>query len=249
MIYLRSSLYLLGVAMFTPLCFGFVVFSLPLQPPVRYGIITLWSRIMLAWLRLTCGLKYRVIGTENIPWAPTVVLAKHQSIWETLFFQTLFPHQVWVVKRELLRIPFFGWGLALSRPIAIDRAAGREALKHVLCQGKERLDEGVWVVIFPEGTRVRPGEKAKYNIGGAWLASHAGVQALPVAHNAGEFWGRNAFLKHPGTITVSIGRPIDGKGKSPGEVNAMVEAWIEAEMGRISRRDSGAGGCRPVGAG
>jgi 1-acyl-sn-glycerol-3-phosphate acyltransferase len=139
-----------------------------------------------------------------------------------------------VLKRELLRLPFFGWALALSSPIAIDRGTARQALKQLLDQGRERLAQGFWVVIFPEGTRMAPGARGKYKVGGAWLATNVGAMAVPVAHNAGEYWGRNAFLKRPGTITVSIGKPIASVGLKADELNAQAEAWIEGEMARIA---------------
>ncbi len=189
---------------------------------------------MLFLLRIICGIRYRVVGAENIPKTPSIVLSKHQSAWETLAFQKIFPPQVWVLKKELLRIPFFGWGLAMTSPIAIDRSSGKAALEQVVEQGRDRLNQGFWVVIFPEGTRIAPGKKGKYRIGGAWLATHTNFQVVPVAHNAGEFWGRNSFIKRPGTITVSIGAPIDPTGMEAGELNAKVEAWIEAEVKRIS---------------
>ena len=232
---LRSTLYALGMLVVTPIYFVIILLAFPLKPIKRYRVIAVWSRIMLAWLRLTCGLTYRVIGAENLPGQPSIVLSKHQSAWETLAFQQIIPPLVWVLKRELLRIPFFGWGLAMGVPIAIDRGAGKEALKQVVEQGKDRLAQGFWVVVFPEGTRVRPGEKGKYNIGGAFLAVHTGTTVVPVAHNAGEFWGKNAFLKYPGIITLSIGAPIDPAGMKPGELNAQVEAWIESEMVRIGQ--------------
>jgi 1-acyl-sn-glycerol-3-phosphate acyltransferase len=232
---LRSALYALGMVVVTPVYFVIILLAFPFKPIERYRIISVWSRIMLAWLKLTCSLDYRVLGAENLPKGPAIVLSKHQSAWETLAFQQILPPLVWVLKRELLRIPFFGWGLAMGHPIAIDRAAGKEALRQVLEQGKDRLDQGFWVVVFPEGTRVKPGEKGKYNIGGAFLATHTGATVVPVAHNAGEFWGKNAFLKYPGTITLSIGQAIDPKDLKPGELNARVEAWIEDEMGRIVR--------------
>jgi 1-acyl-sn-glycerol-3-phosphate acyltransferase len=181
-----------------------------------------------------CGIEYRVLGAEHIPKKPSIVLSKHQSAWETLAFQKIFPPQVWVLKKELLRIPFFGWGLAMTSPIAIDRSSGKAALEQVVEQGRDRLRQGFWVVIFPEGTRIAPGKKGKYRIGGAWLATHVNVPVVPVAHNAGEFWGRNSFIKRPGTITVSIGAPIDPTGMEPGDLNVLVEAWIEAEVKRIS---------------
>lgn len=234
MVWLRSTLYALGTLLLTPLFSVLALLTFPFPPLTRSRIISGWARIMLWWARLTCGLKYRVIGAENIPNHPCVVLAKHQSAWETLAFQEIFPPLVWVLKRELLRIPFFGWGLAMTSPIAIDRAAGKEALKQVTEQGKDRLARGLWVVIFPEGTRHKPGVKGKYNIGGAFLATHSSATVLPVAHNAGEFWGKNAFLRHPGTITVSIGKPIETAGMKAGELNSQVESWIEQEMQRIA---------------
>ena len=185
---------------------------------------------MLWWLRVTCHITHRIIGAENIPNHPSIILSKHQSAWETLAFQTIFPPQVWVLKRELLWIPFFGWGLALTSPIAINRSAGREALKQLVVLGKDRLARGFWVVIFPEGTRVAPHTTSKFHIGGAWLASHAKATVVPVAHNAGEFWGKNVFIKKPGVITASIGQAIDCAGMKPDEVNKLVEAWINAEM-------------------
>jgi len=188
---------------------------------------------MLFLARVICGVRYQVLGAEHIPSTPAIVLSKHQSAWETMAFQQIFPPQVWVLKRELLHIPFFGWGLAMTSPIAIDRTSGREALKQMLEQGKDRLRQGFWIVIFPEGTRIAPGEKSKYHVGGAWLATHTGALVVPVAHNAGECWGKNSFIKFPGTITVSVGAPIDPAGMKPEELNAKVKAWIEAEVARI----------------
>jgi len=233
MIWLRSALFALGMLVFTPLYTLVILLSYPCGPLLRYRVIRLWSVAMLAWLRLTCSLSYRVLGAENIPAQPAIVLSKHQSAWETLAFQSIFPPQVWVLKRELLRLPFFGWALALSSPIAIDRGTARQALKQLLDQGKERLAQGFFVVIFPEGTRIKPGQRGKYKVGGAWLATHSGALAVPVAHNAGEFWGKNAFLKHPGTITVSIGPPIAPAGLKADDLNVQVEAWIENEMTQL----------------
>lgn len=192
---------------------------------------------MLFLLRNLCGIRYQIIGAENIPKTPSIVLSKHQSAWETLAFQKIFPPQVWVLKKELLRIPFFGWGLAMTSPIAIDRSAKKKALEQIVEQGKDRLKQGFWIVIFPEGTRIPPGQRGKYRIGGAWLATHTNTLVVPVAHNAGELWGRNSFIKYPGTITVSIGEPIDPTGMEPGELNAQVEAWIEFEMLRIGQKN------------
>lgn len=230
---LRSTLYSLLQIIITPLYFLIILAAFPLPPIRRYRITSGWAHIMLFLLRLICGIRYRVIGVEHIPAAPSIILSKHQSAWETLAFQQIFPAQVWVLKKELLRVPFFGWGLALTSPIAIDRSSRKAALKQIVEQGKDRLKQGFWIVIFPEGTRIAPGKKGKYGIGGAWLATHTGVPVVPVAHNAGEFWGRNSFLKLPGTITVSIGEPIDPAGMEPGDLNTRIESWIEAEMIRI----------------
>ena len=167
---------------------------------------------------------------ENLPRENCIVLSKHQSAWETLAFQVIFPPLCFVLKKELLRLPFFGWGLAMTSPIAIDRNAGREALRQIEEQGRARLAAGLWVVIFPEGTRVKPGERGKYNIGGAWLAAKTGVPVLPIAHNAGRVWPKNALIKRPGEIVVSIGPAIASAGRKAGEINAEAETWIEARM-------------------
>ncbi|HEY8353782.1 MAG TPA: lysophospholipid acyltransferase family protein [Methylophilaceae bacterium] len=236
MIFLRSLLFALGQWLFTLIFSLFAVLTFPFPPLTRYRIISLWARSMMWWLRVTCGIRYRVFGLEHIPQTPCVVLSKHQSAWETLAFQQIFPPQVWVLKRSLLWIPFFGWGLAMTSPIAIDRSAGREALKQLTAQGKDRLKQGFWVIVFPEGTRVAPGSRGKYHIGGAWLATHTGTDVVPVAHNAGEFWPKNAFLKKPGTITVSIGQPIPSAGLKPDQLNRQVEDWIESEMTRLEQQ-------------
>ncbi|RPI48795.1 MAG: 1-acyl-sn-glycerol-3-phosphate acyltransferase, partial [Betaproteobacteria bacterium] len=164
---------------------------------------------------------------------PCVFLAKHQSAWETLAFQVILPPHVMVIKRELLWIPFFGWGLALMSPIAIDRGAGMRSLKQILEQGKQRLGSGFGVVIYPEGTRMTPGKRGKYQTGGAWLAVRAGVPVVPIAHNAGYLWPRNSFVKRPGHVTVSIGPPIATEGRRPDAVIDQASAWIEAECERL----------------
>jgi 1-acyl-sn-glycerol-3-phosphate acyltransferase len=234
MIWLRSAIFYAGLWIFTPVYFVFALTSLPFGPMTRYRMIAPWSKIVLKWLGVTCGLRYRVLGAENLPRSPAIVLSKHQSAWETLAFQSIFPPLVWVLKRELLRIPFLGWALAMVSPIAIDRSARRGALKQLLDQGKDRLSKGFWIVIFPEGTRVKPGQKGKYNLGGAWLATHTGNPVVPVAHNAGEFWGKDAFLKRPGTITVIIGEPIDPSGIEAEKLNRQVEEWIEGRTREIT---------------
>ena len=231
---LRSSLYTLLQIIITPPYALIALATFPFSPLTRYRVISSWAKIMLSLARVICGVRYQVLGAEHIPSTPAIVLSKHQSAWETMAFQQIFPPQVWVLKRELLYIPFFGWGLAMTSPIAIDRASGMAAFKQMLEQGKDRLKQGFWIVIFPEGTRIAPGKKSKYHVGGAWLATHTGAPVVPVAHNAGECWGKNSFIKLPGTITVSIGAPINPAGMKPEELNVRVEAWIEAEVVRIS---------------
>ena len=233
MLFLRSLLFfLLQVVLTVP--FGLAILFLFFLPPLpRYRAITLWGRMVIWLARVVLGIRYRVEGLEHLPETPCVVLSKHQSAWETIAFQQIFPPVSFVLKKNLLRIPFFGWGLALFSPIAIDRAAIREAMKQVEVQGKERLKSGFWVLVFPEGTRMAPGEKGNYQVGGAWLATKAGVPVLPVAHNAGRCWPKNAFIKRPGLITVVIGQPIATEGRKATQVLAETEAWIENTMSRL----------------
>jgi 1-acyl-sn-glycerol-3-phosphate acyltransferase len=233
-VFLRSCLFALVQLVITPIFAVIALLTFPLSRLARYRVITTWSRLITSAAAAICGVRYRVIGAENIPREPCVILSKHQSAWETLAWQTIFPPQVWVTKRELLWIPFFGWGLAMLSPIAIDRGSGSKALRQMADQGRERLAAGFYIVIFPEGTRVAPGERAPYHPGGAWLAVKAGALALPVAHNAGEYWRKNAFIKQPGIITVSIGRPLSPAGLSAAELNQRVEDWIESEMLKLS---------------
>jgi 1-acyl-sn-glycerol-3-phosphate acyltransferase len=234
---LRSCLFAAVQLLLTPLFTFIALLTFPLEPVTRYRIISIWARLIVLAAQAICGIRYRVIGTEHIPRAPCVVLSKHQSAWETVAFQVIFPPQVYVIKRELLWIPFFGWGLAMVSPIAIDRSSGTRALKQMLKQGKDRLARGFWVIVFPEGTRIPPGKRGRYQTGGAALAAHAGAPVLPIAHNAGYCWRRKAFLKYPGTVTVSIGEAIDSRGAKAGALTRRAEHWIEAETRRLGRPD------------
>jgi 1-acyl-sn-glycerol-3-phosphate acyltransferase len=227
---LRSALFALALVVVTPPYALIALATFPLPRQLRYRIISGWSRLVVRLARLICGIRWRVEGREHLPARPAVILAKHQSAWETLAFQEIFPPQVLVLKKELLWIPFFGWGLALMSPIAIDRANGRAALRDIARRGKERLAQGFWVVIFPEGTRVRVGEKRAYHQGGAWLAAQCGVPVVPVAHNAGRLWPRNAFLKRAGNVTVRIGPAIPTSGRDAKQISADAEAWIEGQQ-------------------
>lgn len=234
MLILRSLLFYIGMVVALVIILPLLPFMLPFPYQIRYRLLTQWGRFNIWWVGITCDLRYRVEGTENIPDGPAVILAKHQSAWETFALQKIFPPQTWVLKRSLLWIPIFGWGLALLYAIAIDRSAGRAALQQVITQGTDRLKRGIWVVIFPEGTRTAPGVRRKYNVGGAMLAAKSGYPVVPVAHNAGEFWSRRSFAKRPGEITVVIGPVIETTGKSAGDINRVVEEWIESTMLRIS---------------
>jgi 1-acyl-sn-glycerol-3-phosphate acyltransferase len=227
---LRSALFAFALVVVTPPYALIALATFPLPRVARYRIISGWSRLVVRLARALCGIRWTVEGQEHLPAKPAVILAKHQSAWETLAFQEIFPPQVLVLKKELLWIPFFGWGLALMSPIAIDRANGRAALRDIARRGRERLAQGFWVVIFPEGTRVRVGEKRAYQQGGAWLAAQCGVPVVPVAHNAGRLWPRNAFLKRPGNVTVRIGPPIPTAGRDAKQISADAEAWIEGEQ-------------------
>lgn len=234
MIFLRSALFMGAmIAMTPPFIIVLLLLSwLPKRQLRRFSMI--WVDTAMWFIKHLLGIDYRVVGAENIPKTPCVILSKHQSAWETIVLQRIFQWTSFVYKKELHWLPFFGWGLYVMPFVGIDRGAGKDALNQVATRGKQRLGEGYSVIIFPEGTRVAPGHKKRYKIGGAFLAAQAGAPAVPVALNAGEFWRRKAFLKHPGTVTVSIGPAIDPTGLSPEDINSATENWIECEMRRIS---------------
>ncbi len=242
-LYIRATLFWVGFAFSTLLTGLISPFLLPFSHETSYKILVPWTHFNVWWIKVTCGIKYKLIGKENIdPSNHGIVLANHQSTWETLLIPTLFhPAVSWVLKKELFKIPFFGWALARVKPIAIDRDAGSSAVDQVKTKGKGRLDEGNWVCIFPEGTRVNPGETKRYRMGGALLAHYCatnskdgeGYPVYPMAHNAGECWPRHSYIKRPGTITVSIGQPFSVKGLDPAEINDKVREWIEAEIEKM----------------
>ncbi|MBK8163678.1 MAG: 1-acyl-sn-glycerol-3-phosphate acyltransferase [Gammaproteobacteria bacterium] len=234
MLFFRSFLFAVGMWLSTLIIAPLAVLTFPFPFTARYAFITQWARFNLWWLRLSCGLRYVVHGRDNIPAGNAIVFCKHQSAWETLALQSIFPPQVWLLKRELLWVPFFGWGLAMLEPIAIDRRAGRKAVEQLVRQGRERLADGRWVVIFPEGTRVAPGQTGRYGIGGAVLAAASGYPVVPVAHNAGEFWPRRGFIKRPGTITVVVGPVIDPHGKDAETIKEEAKEWIERNSRELS---------------
>jgi len=201
---------------------------IPYRP--RQTLITTANAIVLWWLKLSCGIKVNVEGLDNIPNQAFVALSKHQSGWETFYLQRTLRPVSTILKKELLKVPFFGWGLAMTRPIAIDRSNPKQALREVLSQGKQRLEEGNNILLFPEGTRMNYGEVGNYSRSGASLAINSGAAILPIAHNAGRCWPAHRFIKHPGTIHVIIGKPIDSTGRKSKELTEEVKGWIETTI-------------------
>jgi 1-acyl-sn-glycerol-3-phosphate acyltransferase len=233
MIYIRSTAFLL-LGILTTILYG--LFTVPLavlRHDIGYECARGWGRRILWLAKNVCGIDYEIKGIENLPSRPVVVMAKHQSAWETVAILCYLPRAVWIIKRELVWVPIIGWVLGGLKSIAIDRKSGRTALDQILEQGQDRLGRGYWVMIFPEGTRVAPGERRRYGMGGSLLATGAAVDVVPIAHNAGECWRRNAFLKYPGKVTMSIGAPISTVGKTAQAVAREVEDWIESEMSRL----------------
>jgi len=235
-IFLRSLLFNLIFWLSVPVYVPLALLTFPFPYRFRYRFITQWARVHTWLAKILLRIDYTVEGRENLPDGTAILLAKHQSAWETIAFQVIFPMHTWVLKRELMWTPFFGWALALMKPIAIDRGAGRRAVEQVIEQGRQRLQQGVWVVIFPEGTRVAPGGRRRYGLGGALLAEATGYPVVPVAHNAGSFWPRRRFIKTPGTVRVVIGPVIDPRGLSAVEINRRVEAWIESTVASLEGR-------------
>ena len=233
----RSLLFALFQLIVTPFYAIAVLALFWLPPKARFRFIIGWCRIVLWGARWICGIRHRVIGADNIPAspgaAPHLVMSKHSSTWETLALNNFFPPLAFVAKKELLSIPFFGWAFALASPITIDRKAGTNAMEQIVTQGRERIRQGFWFVVYPEGTRIKPGIRAKYKTGGARMALALGVPILPVAHNAGYLWPKGIFGKRPGTVTISFGRPITPEGKSVQALTAEVETWIENEVAEL----------------
>lgn len=234
MLFVRSFLYWLVLTISTML-FSILLIPLYLMPfYVRIRMDKAWIHINLSALKYLCKLDYEVEGLENLPEKNAIFLAKHQSAWETIAFQAFLPPLSWILKQELLRIPFFGWGLACMEPVAINRKAGRQALSHMIKQGSTRLQQGRWLMIFPEGTRTAPGKKAIYHPGAGLLAQKTQSPIIPIAHNAGLYWPRRGFIKYPGIIKVVIGPCMDTSGMKAKEIVKMAEEWIEDKVAEIS---------------
>jgi len=232
---LRSLLFALYQMLVTAIYAILVLLLFWLPPLPRFRFITGWCLLNLVGARLICGIRHRVIGAENIPPRadPHIVMSKHSSTWETLSLNFLFPPLAFVAKKELLSIPFFGWAFTLASPITIDRKAGQDAMTQIVTQGRERLRQGFWIVVYPEGTRIRAGTRAHYKSGGARLAIALGIPIVPVAHNAGYLWPKGMLGKQAGTVTVSIGPPIRPKGDDMQRLIGEVESWIENEVARL----------------
>ena len=233
MLLVRSLLFYIGqivsTILFAPL--GIIVF--PLSFKTRYYIVTRWTAFNLWWLKICCNVQYKVEGLNNIPDEACIVMCKHQSAFETLALQLIFVPQVWVLKRELLKIPIYGWGLASMQPIAIDRGSAIKSFRQIVTQGSQRLKENLWVIIFPEGTRVAPGEKGTYLPGGGMLAVKSGANVIPVAHNAGYLWSKNSLIKRPGIITLVIGPVIESANRNAKQITEEVETWIETTISSL----------------
>lgn len=240
MILLRSLFYFCLLVVSTAL-YGTALATIGWLLPYRgrSSIANHWSLTNVRLQKLICGLNYTVTGLENLPSGSSIILSKHQSTWETIALRCILPRQqTWVLKRELMWIPIFGWALAAAQPIAIDRKARRHAAKQIIDQGTKYLNIGRTVVVFPEGTRVAPGTRKKYGIGGALLAEKSGFPVVPVAHNAGIFWRRRGLKKYPGTVQVVIGPAIEPKGLTASEINKRAEQWIEETLSTLPQQFS-----------
>ena len=234
---IRSAFFYLGyvsITVFWASLSVLVGWAMPLRR--RYDfIIGVWTRAALWWLQATCGIRVRAVGLERIPKEPCILLVRHESTWETLWVPTLTSPQAPLVKRELLRIPLWGWAFAMVRPIAIDRAKPNTALRQFIARGKDRLNRGMSVALFPEGTRLASGERGKFYRGGAGLAAATGTHVVVIAHNAGRVWPARRFLKRPGEIAVTISEPFETEGKKSSDINRLCENWLNDEMGRLDR--------------
>jgi len=234
--FIRSLIFSITMIAFT-IVHSFICLAVfPCSMHVRYKVVTFWTDSISKLLRVICGVNYKVDGLENIPKDRVgVVISKHQSIWETCYLPGHFNDAAIILKRELLFVPFFGWGMTVISPITINRAEKSSAMEQVMTKGKQALQEKRWIIVYPEGTRIAPGQIGNYRLGGARLAVASGVPVIPVAHNAGYYWPKRKFLKRPGTIHLVIGKPIETVGKTAEMVMAETKEWIENECKRIGR--------------
>jgi len=234
-LFLRSLLFTLVMIVTTVVWSLVCILAAPLPYSGRYWVTSRWN-VFITWCaKALCGIRYEIKGWENLPDTPAILLSKHQSAWETIFLLQAMPRPlVYVFKKEILYIPFFGWGMALLRMIPIDRSQGKNAFAQVVRNGRKRLAQGLWIIMFPEGTRIPVGKAGKYKSGGARLAVETQTVVVPIAHNSGECWPKGSFVKRPGLVTVSIGKPISPENHTPDSLMQEVENWIESEMRVIS---------------
>ena len=234
--HLRSLIYTVMLFLTTAF-FAIVVIVFMWLPPARlYAVPRTWARLNLWLLKTLCGLDYRIEGAEHLPDVPFISMWKHSSTWETIAQMLLVPRASWLLKREILWVPVLGWAIARFKPIAIDRKAGGTAVNQVVTQGRERLSEGLGVIIYPEGTRVAPGETRKFGMSGALLASQSGAPLVPIAHDSGYYWRRRGLLKRPGTIRVVIGPPLDPRGFEPREITERAKEWVDSTVAELARQ-------------
>ena len=225
MLFLRSLLYFVGsiISVITiTLCGLFFVFS---PYSTRQKFLSQWAIFCIWWLKITLNITTRIIGQENVNKSPCVIISNHQSTWETLAFQTIFPAHTWVLKKELLWLPVFGWSLALLKPIIINRGDKLNAIKKVILQGSDRLNKGISVVVFPEGTRQPYNQLGEYQNGGAAIAKKSGYDIIPVYHNAGKIWPKGSFIKKPGVITIVIGKAISSSSMTSSGITEEIRNW------------------------
>jgi len=227
MLFLRSLVFSIGMISATVILAIPCFLTILLPHQWRYNYLHLWHRFVIWWLEFTCNVYYEIEGLEHIQGIDSaIVFCRHESTWETLALTLFLPTQTWLIKRELLWIPFFGWAIWVLEPIAIDRKAGRKALNQVISQGKDRLNKNRWVITFPEGTRLQATETKPFGIGGAMLASKTGKPVIPITHNAGDFWPKRGFIKHPGTVKIVIGPAIQTEGRKVSDINKEAESWM-----------------------
>jgi len=234
-LFLRSLLFTIIMVAATVVWACVCFLAAPFPYNTRFWVTSRWNVFIIWCARVICGIRYQFKGYDNLPSGPTILLSKHQSAWETIFLLPNMTHPlVFVFKKEILYIPFFGWAMALLRMIPIDRKRGKRAFADVVRHGKRRLADGQWIIMFPEGTRIPVGEKGTYKSGGTRLAIATGATVVPIAHNSGECWPKGSFIKRPGLVTVSIGKPISPENHTPDSLMQEVENWIESEMRVIS---------------
>ncbi|WP_394789759.1 lysophospholipid acyltransferase family protein [Rhodoferax sp.] len=235
---IRSILHMLWLALTViPWALTVLVFALFASPTRIYWLCARWLRLAVDSGTALLGIQNRITGMENLPTDPkasVVLLVKHQSTWEALLMPAIMPRPLaYVFKKELLWVPFFGWAMACMDMIHIDRSQGSQAFKKMVASGKRLTEQGNWIILFPEGTRIDRGQVGEYKTGGTRLAIQCGVPVIPIAVTSAKCWPRKAFIKTPGIVDISIGKPISSEGRRPDELMREVQDWIEAEMRRL----------------